>query len=238
MTPNSGSAIGGAVSGLQSGANVSGAPVFACSSSRLIVDHLAHHEALRRHVDHRQIRVDPADAFHRRQRQRALFQQPRRALARHMLHDDAHLARAGGEIHRAADQRAAVGHAHVPVGEIAVRRDLERAEDRHVDMPAADHRERPRGVDDRGARPQGDAAAAGIDQIGVGLVLFRQGPDADHAVLRLEGDVDLRRQIVRAMHRQADAEIDHLAVGDVLRGAPGDLQAIERAHDTATTRST
>src|SRR2546429_32589 len=44
-------------------------------------------------------------------------------------------------------------------------------------------------------------------------------------------------QIIRAMHRQADAEIDHLMVLDVLRGTPGDLQAVERAH-TATTRST
>src|ERR1044072_3303355 len=61
-------------------------------------------------------------------------------------------------------------------------------------------------------------------------------PDADHAVLRLEGHVHLRRQIVRAMHRQADAEVHHLAIGDVLRGAPGDLQAIERAHDKATKR--
>ena len=50
-------------------------------------------------------------------------------------------------------------------------------------------------------------------------------------------DIHLGPQIVRAMHRQADAEVDHLMVLDVLRGAPGDLQAVERAH-TATTRST
>jgi hypothetical protein len=92
-------------------------------------------------------------------------------------------------------------------------------------------------IDDRCPRPQRDASAPGIDQIGIGLVLFGERPDADHAILGLEDDVYLGPQIVRAVHRQPDAEIDHLAVLDVLRGAPGDLQAIERAH-TATTRST
>ena len=43
---------------------------------------------------------------------------------------DPHRARAGGEVHGAADQRALVGHAHVPVGEVAVGRHLEGAEDR------------------------------------------------------------------------------------------------------------
>jgi hypothetical protein len=119
-------------------------------------------------------------------------EQPRRALARDMLHDHPDRARAGREIHGAADQRALVGKPHVPVGEIAVGRDLERAETATSMWPprimANDQDE----IDDRGAGPERDAPAAGIDQ----SVSARSGAaagDANHAVLRLDEDVDLGR---------------------------------------------
>ena len=64
--------------------------------------------------------------------------------------------------------------------------------------------------------------------------------DADHAVLRLDEHIDPGLEIVAHRNRHAEAEIDQHAGVDVLRGAPGDLQSVERlrGHDaTATTRS-
>jgi len=57
-----------------------------------------------------------------------------------MLHHHEHPFRPDGEIHRAADSRDRVGRAGVPVGEIAVGRDLKAAEHADVEMSAAHHR--------------------------------------------------------------------------------------------------
>src|SRR5581483_5442491 len=109
-------------------------------------------------------------------------------------------------------------------------------------VAAADHGERPRRVDDGRARPQRDAAAAGVDEVRIGALRRGQRPRSDHAVLRLEEDVDTGPQVVGHVHRHADAEVDHEPIGHVLRGAPGHLAAVEwlcRAHaGTVTTRST
>ena len=77
--------------------------------------------------------------------------------------------------------------------------------------------------------------------IGVGAVRRRQRANTDHAILRLNEDINLRPQIVGHEQRHAQAQVDEHAVGDVLGGAPRDLQTVERlrAHCvTVTTRST
>ena len=96
-------------------------------------------------------------------------------------------------------------------------------------------------IDEGGARPDRDAPAARIDQIGIGAVRRRERANTDHAILRLNEDIDLRAQIVGHKQRHAQTQIDEHAIGNVLGGAPRNLQTVERrhAHDvTVTTRST
>src|SRR2546423_15715453 len=113
-----------------------------------------------------------------------------------MLHDHPYRARTGSEIHGAAHQRSLVREPHVPVGEIAIGRDLERAKNGYVDMTTADHGERPGGIDDRCAWPDGNAPAAGIDQVSVDTLGRCQQTDTDHAVLGLDENVDVRADVV------------------------------------------
>ena len=74
-----------------------------------------------------------------------------------------HPPRARRQIHRAAH---AGGHlaGHRPVGQVAVGGDLEAAQDRQVDVAAADHRERQRRVEHAAARQHGHRLLAGVDQ--------------------------------------------------------------------------
>jgi hypothetical protein len=129
--------------------------------------------------------------------------------------------------HGAADQRPLVRDLHVPVRQIAVGGNLERAEDRHVDVSAPDHRKRPRGIDDRGAGAKRDRPASRVDEVRIGAVARCERTYAHHAVLGMEEHVDALRNVIGDRHRQADAEIDEPAVTDVLGGAPDHLAAIE-----------
>jgi len=66
-----------------------------------------------------------------------------------------------------------------------------------------------------------------------------RGGHVDVAILGLDEDVDLGADVVGDRNRHAEPEIDQHAFFNVLGGAPGDLQAVERRHaGTVTTRST
>ncbi len=95
-------------------------------------------------------------------------------------------------------------------------------------MPAADHQERIGVVHIAAAGDQGHRLLAGIDEVEVDLVGARRRADAEHAVLALQHDLSPFGQDVGDHGRQADAEIDVDAVGEVLGGAPGDLAAGKR----------
>ncbi len=73
------------------------------------------------------------------QRQVTLFQQLGAVLGG-MFHHHHDALDAGDEVHRAAHALDHLAGDH-PVGEIAVLRHLHRAEDREIDMAAADHAE-------------------------------------------------------------------------------------------------
>ena len=92
-------------------------------------------------------------------------------------------------------------------------------EDRGVDLAAADHPEAGRGVEEGGAAAQGHGLLAGVDQVGVLLALERVGADAEDAVLALQHQLDVVVDVVGHQRRQADAEVDVGAVGQ-LRGRP------------------
>ena len=107
-----------------------------------------------------------------------------------MLHQHDDPLGAVDQVHRAAHALDHLAGDH-PVGDVAGRGDLHRAEDRGVDLAAADHPERRRGVEERRPLAQRDGLLAGVDQVRVLVALERVGADAEDAVLRLEHQLDV-----------------------------------------------
>src|SRR4051794_38981869 len=178
-------------------------------------------------VEHREVGVDAGDAALAGQREGALRDDLRPALAVHVLHRHPHLRRPGHQVHGAADRRVAAGH--VPVGEVAVGRHLQRSEHRDVQVPAADHRERHRGVGDRRPADQRDRLLSGVGQVRV-AVAVRRRPHAEDAVLGVQHHLDPVRDEPGDVEGDADAEVDDEAVLEVGREALGDLLAGAPAH--------
>src|SRR6185312_1065753 len=143
----------------------------------------------------------------------------------------------------AADARREARILRRPVGKVAILGDFERAQERHVEMAAADHQEGIVVVEEGAAGHQRGQALAGIDQVLVLLAGLRRRPHAEDAVLAMEHDLAVGGDEIRHHGGEADAEIDISAVGNVLRGAPRHLATGQRLHGsllshTTTTRST
>src|SRR5262249_4215976 len=64
---------------------------------------------------------------------------------------------------------------------------------------------------------------AGVDEVGILLAFVGERPHAEHAVLALQVHLDTVGDIVRNQRRDADAEVDVIAVAQLLRGARGHL---------------
>jgi hypothetical protein len=118
----------------------------------------------------------------------------------------------------------------VPVREIAVGGDLERAEDADVEVPAAHHRERIAVMEEGAAGEQRDRLLPGVDEVPVHVLLGRRRPHAEEPVLALEEDLPVLGQEVRNAGRQADAEVDVRALGNVARDARRHLVTVESVH--------
>src|SRR4029077_12004950 len=127
-------------------------------------------------------------------------------------------------IHRAAHALDHLAGDH-PVGEIAVLRHLHRAEDRKVHVAAADHAERIGRGEIAGRRQFAHRLLAGVDEIGIFLALVGERPHPEHAVLALQLNVHAFGNIVGDQRRNTDAEIDIVAVAQLLRGTRGHLFA-------------
>src|SRR4029078_8389920 len=74
-----------------------------------------------------------------------------------------------------------------------------------------------------GRRQFRDRLLAGVDEIGVHLVLLGKRAHAEHGGLALRADVDAVGDVVRDQRRDADAEIDVIAVAQLLGGTRGHL---------------
>src|SRR4051812_12687640 len=181
--------------------------------------------------EYRQIRHHHVDDLLAGQRQVALLQELRAVLGG-MLHHHHHALDPGDEVHRAAHPLDHLAGDH-PVGEVAVLSHLHRAEDRQVDMAAAHHAERIGGGEIAGRRQFAHGLLAGVDEVGVFLALIGERPHAEHAVLALQVHVDAVGDIVRDQRRNADAEIDVIAVAQFLGRARGHLFA-GPGHQTST----
>src|SRR5262249_738921 len=143
---------------------------------------------------------------------------------------DANFLGADREVHGTADAGREARILRRPVGEVAILRYFERAEQRHVEMAAANHQEGVVMVEEGAARHQRGEALTGIDQVLVLLTRLGCRPHAEEAVLAMEDYFAAGRDEIRDHGGEADTEIDAGAVLDVLRGAPRHLAAGQWLH--------
>ena len=92
-------------------------------------------------------------------------------------------------------------------------------------MPAADHGEGVGAGKEARAGDGGDGLLAGVDEIGINVILGGKRSETENAVLGLEDHFHARRDVVRNERRHPDAEVDVIAVAKLLRGAFHDLIA-------------
>ncbi|MCY1378771.1 hypothetical protein D9M69_664340 [compost metagenome] len=118
-----------------------------------------------------------------------------------MLHHHEDALGADGQVHCAADGGDGVLRAGVPVGQVTVGGDLEGAQHADVQMAAAHHAEGVGVVEKRCARFQADRFLAGVDHVPVLFAGLGAGPAAEHAVLAVQEDVLVRRQVVGHQRR-------------------------------------
>src|SRR6185436_11498754 len=90
---------------------------------------------------------------------------------------------------------------------------------REIDMPAAYHAEGIGRGEIAGVRQFAYRLLAGVDEVGVHLILIGERTHAEHAVLALQADVDAVGDVVRDQRRNADAEVDVIAVAQLFRRA-------------------
>src|SRR5881396_17914 len=94
-------------------------------------------------------------------------------------------------------------------------------------MPPSHHRERIGVVEVRAAGQQGDGFLSRIDQIHVLPPGRGRRPHSQYAVLAVQENLAVLRQVVPDQRRHADAEVDVRAFGDVACDARGDLVTAE-----------
>ena len=153
-----------------------------------------------------------------------------------MLQQNPHALGADREIHRTAHAGREIRILRRPVGEVALLRHLERAHDRKIEVAATDHEERVGMMEECPALHQRGQALPGIDQVWIGFVRSGFRSHAENAVLAVEHDLAVLRDVIGDQRRQTDPQVDVPAVIDVLGGAPSHLRTGERGHGVLLTR--
>ncbi|MNH25990.1 hypothetical protein D3C79_860180 [compost metagenome] len=92
-------------------------------------------------------------------------------------------------------------------------------------MTATDHREGFGGAENRRATAGGHGLFAGVDHVGIELRFGREFAHAQQAVFRLQHHVHIGRDVVGHQGRDADAEVDVVAVLEFAGYALGHLFA-------------
>ena len=143
-----------------------------------------------------------------------------------MVHDDDDALSPVDEVHGTAHALDHLARDH-PVRDVAVDRDLHGTEDRCVDLSTADHAEARRRIEIGGTGVHRHDLLAGVDEVGIDLVLGGVGTDAEESVLGLQDEVDIVGQEVRNQGGHADAEVDVAAVFEFLGGTGRHLIACQ-----------
>ena len=139
-----------------------------------------------------------------------------------MLHEHDDALDAGHQVHGTAHALDHLARDH-PVGQITVFADLHGTQDGQVDLAAADHGKAVVAAEDAGAGDGGHRLLAGVDEVGVHLILGRERADAQHAVLALQPDLLGGGHMVGHQGRNADAQVHIEAVFEFVGRAGGQL---------------
>ena len=99
--------------------------------------------------------------------------------------------------------------------------DLQAAQHGHIDVSAANEAERHRAVERRCTRQRGYRPPGRIGQKALPHTFLGNRAGADQAILGLEKNVEARREVIRDLRRNADAEIDQHSVAKLLCDALG-----------------
>ncbi len=169
------------------------------------------------HFEHAQIRDDEIYHAETGNRQRAFFQNLWTAVFGSVLQHRDDAFHAGNEVHRAAGSFDHLAGNH-PVRDVAAVGHFKRAENREIDVSAANLSERIGAREKRGARHRGDGLFAGVDEIGVFFARLGKWSDAEQSVLGLKRDVNSFRNVIGDQCRNPDAEIDIVTIAQFLGG--------------------
>ena len=93
-------------------------------------------------------------------------------------------------------------------------------------MPAADHPEGLRGIEERTSRQLRNRLLAGIDQIGVFLALIRKGAKTQHAVFALQLHIEASGHVIGDQRRDANAKVHIEAIFQFARRTSGHFIAV------------
>jgi len=173
-------------------------------------------------VDDGEVGDDAVDDGAPGERQRAGLDDLRRAVLGGVLHDDDDPPGAVDQVHRAAgalDELAGI----IQLARSPRSENLHRPEDGDVDVAAADHAEAVGAGEEAGAAKDGDRLLAGVDEVGIDLGLGGYGPTPRMPFSLCSTTSTAGSDVVGDEGRHADAEVDVLAVAQLLRGPPGDL---------------
>ena len=142
-----------------------------------------------------------------------------------MIHDHNNPADASHKIHGAAHAFDQLARYH-PIGQIAIFRNFHRAEDGHGNLATANHPKRSCAVEISGLWQFGNSLLAGVDQIRVNLIFGWKRTHAQHAIFRLQGDLNPLWDIIGNERWDTNAQIHIGAIFQFLRGPRGHLVAV------------
>src|SRR5258708_14603601 len=185
---------------------------------------LAEEKARGSNVNDGELGDDVVDDFDAREWEGAFFKDFRFVVSRGVLHGNEDALGAGHQVHRAAH---AFEHfaGNGPVRERSLFVDLQRAENREIDVATANHGKRIGGRKISSAWQLSDGFFARVDEVGIDFGFERIRANAEHAVFGLQDDVHSFRDVVGDKRGHADAEIDVVAIAEFEGDAAGDAFA-------------
>mmetsp|Transcript_35012 Transcript_35012/g.84607 ORF Transcript_35012/g.84607 Transcript_35012/m.84607 type:complete len:314 (-) Transcript_35012:774-1715(-) len=171
---------------------------------------LPQHQPLLLHVHHAHVRNDTVYTVLPSEGQRAPGEDLVGALGG-VLHGDHHAVAAADQVHGAAHALHHLAGDH-PVGQVPVGSHLQRPKHGHVHMASPNHSKRLRAIEVRRPGDGRDGLLAGVDEISIHGLLRGVGPDAQEAVLRVQGDVDAGADEVGGNGGDADTQVHVVAI--------------------------
>ena len=135
------------------------------------------------------------------------------------------LLRSRDEVHGAAHSLDKFAGNH-EVGEVTSGGNLHGTQDRNVHVTSTDHSEGLGRVENGSTRDKGDGLLAGVDDVGVELLLGGVTAHSEDTVLGLEPDVDALGDVVGSENGDTDTKVAVVAVLELLGRTLGDTDTV------------